>query len=52
MAASKPRKDPSLAETRPPVVPEFASSILLILLIWLIAELVFLPLSVNHSQVK
>jgi hypothetical protein len=45
MAASKPRKGPSRAKTHALVLPEFASSILLILLIWLSAELVFLPLS-------
>jgi hypothetical protein len=46
MATPKPRKRSSRPETPArAALSEFASSILLILLIWLIGELVFLPLS-------
>jgi hypothetical protein len=45
MTLSKPRKGRLRVETPAGGLPEFASSILLILLIWLLAELVFLPLS-------
>lgn len=45
MASSKPRKGSPRPETPARALPEFASSILLILLIWLVAELIFLPLS-------
>ena len=43
MASSKSRK--VSPETRARTFSEFASSILLILLIWLVAELIFLPLA-------
>jgi hypothetical protein len=43
MASSKSRK--ASPETRARTFSEFASSILLILLLWLVAELVFLPLA-------
>ncbi len=42
---AKPRKVSSRPETRARTFSEFASSILLILLIWLVAELIFLPLA-------
>jgi len=45
MATSKPRKGISRPETPARALSEFASSILLILLVWLVAELIFLPLS-------
>lgn len=45
MATSKPRKGSSRPETPAQALSEFASSILLILLVWLVAELIFLPLS-------
>jgi membrane glycosyltransferase len=45
MTISKARKGRFRAEKPARALPEFASSMLLILLIWLLAELVFLPLS-------
>jgi hypothetical protein len=42
---SKPRKNSTRTKTSSRVLPGFVSSLLLILLIWLLAELVFLPLS-------
>jgi hypothetical protein len=45
MAASKARKGSSRPETPARALSEFMSSILLIVLVWLVAELIFLPLS-------
>jgi hypothetical protein len=45
MAASKPRQRRSRPETPARALSEFVSSILLMLLVWLVAELIFLPLS-------
>jgi uncharacterized membrane protein len=45
MATSKPRKSSSRTEAPSRALSEFASSILLIFLVWLVAELIFLPLS-------
>jgi hypothetical protein len=45
MAASKSHKASPRPETRARAFSEFASSILLIVLLWLVAELIFLPLA-------
>jgi len=45
MAASKPRKGSPRPDTPARALSEFMSSILLIVLVWLVAELIFLPLS-------
>jgi hypothetical protein len=45
VAAAKRRQGRSRPETPARSLQEFASSILLILLVWLVAELIFLPLS-------
>lgn len=45
MPVSKPRKRMSRHETPAQAMSEFASSMVLILLLWLAAELIFLPLS-------
>ncbi len=45
MPSPKPRKTSSPHETRAQAFSKFVSSILLILLVWLIAELIFLPLA-------
>ena len=45
MPSPKPRKTSTRPETRAQASSKFVSSILLMLLVWLIAELVFLPLA-------